>query len=101
MNNGKYTEGLIIGDLILVNYPHGLRPAIYAGEGSKNNPNFYIIDRNRLNYYLANPQKKYYKDYINRSFCKSIAKIALSNVDQETKDLYNDYINYLTNKQLL
>lgn len=101
MNNGKYTEGLVIGDLILVNYPNGLYPAIYAGEGSKNNANFYLMFHDRLKYYLANPQKRYYKDYITRSFHKSIAKIPLENVDQETKDLYNDYINYLTNKQLL
>lgn len=101
MNNGKYTEGLVIGDLILVNYPNGLYSAIYAGEGSKNNANFYLMLRDRLKYYLANPQKRYYKDYINRSFHKNIAKIPLENVDQETKDLYNDYINYLTNKQLL
>lgn len=101
MNNGKYVEGLIPGDLIVVNYPDGLHSAIYVGEGSKNNPNFYILDRNRLNYYLATPQKRHNKDYINRSFRKSIAKIPLANVDQETKDLYNDYINYLTNNQLL
>lgn len=101
MNNGKYSEGLIIGDLILVNYPNGLRSAIYAGEGSKNNPNFYIMNRNTLNYQLSQPLAKIYKNYITRDFKKSIAKIPLSNVDQETKDLYNDYINYLTNKQLL
>lgn len=94
MQGAKFVKNLTPGDLILVNYPSGMEAAIYVGEGSRNNPNFYTIIRRRLEYAKANG-RKIYKDYINRDFDDNIVRVDVNQVDNETRQLYIDYMEYL------
>jgi hypothetical protein len=95
--NVDYTIGLQQGDLIGVNYPTGLWPAIFRQYGETCNPQFWLLSRERLDFYLSNNQKPY-TDYMVRQKYGSIVKIDPAVVDQTTVNLYNDYKSYLKSK---
>ena len=95
-----YTIGLKKGDLIGVNYPSGLWPAIFKGYGSNSNPQFWLLIENRLTEYKKR-DKAPYTDYIVRDKFGNIAKLDMSAVDRNTIDLYNRYCSYLLDKGLL
>ncbi len=99
--NAKYAVNLKKGDLILVNYPSGLYPAIYIKKGSRNNPNFILLWKDMLDYYNIHPSKKVYLDYINRDYSRNIVRLHEMYADEETVELYNEYMKLLIEKEML
>lgn len=98
----KYSQGLQKGDLILVNYPNGFHPAIYASEGSRQNPSFYFMSQATIDYVKNNvSNSKWFKNkaYINRGY-DAIVKVELSAVGDETRDLYFRYLQFLRENSL-
>lgn len=99
--NAKYAVNLKKGDLILVNYPSGLYPAIYIKKGSRNNPNFILLMKNVLDYYNTHPSKKVDLNYIHRGYGRNIVRLHEMYADEETVELYNEYMKLLTEKGML
>lgn len=93
----KYGRNLVKGDLIGVAYNNYIWPAIYAGQGSKNNSNFWLVTQ-ILNAKRAG-QIPIYKGYIMRHDTMNSSPIVKIN----PADLTNikDQQDYLEASQFL
>jgi hypothetical protein len=93
-----FAPNLQPGDLILIAASHYFRLGIYTNMGSTGNPHYYRLDDWVLQELKAGktPKKKYlvYSTYIKKYNLPRIAKIDMTNIPSESKDLYRE-IRYL------
>lgn len=101
MNNSQFAVNVQPGDLILVNYSNGLQKAVYAGEGSKGNPNFWVFNKAWLDYLTKDVNAKLHKAYINRDYSINIVKPDWNSVGNDVKDEYQAMVQILKTKNKL
>lgn len=84
---------LVRGDLIMVSFDNALGFCVFAGEGSKSNPNFVYVSKQHADHAIAG--NKVYNSYINSGFSARIIKILPEFVDKERLEYAQTIINYL------